>query len=75
MGTVFTIIMVYLIYFIFTISRYDKNGHYKNNKELTEKLNKAKGKGKDKIVKELKDLDYQKLPSEVKFFVNSYKID
>ena len=75
MGTVFTIIIVYLIYFIFTISKYDKSGHYKNNKELKEKLNKAKGKGKDKIVKELKELDYQKLPSEVKFFVNSYKID
>ena len=75
MGTVLTILVVYLLYFIFTISRYDKNGHYKNNKELAEKLEKAKKKDKEKIVKEMHELDYQKLPSEVKFFVTSYKID
>ena len=68
MGTILAIMIVYTVYFIFTINRYDKNGHYK-------KFEYDKKKSKKTLEKELKQMDYDKLPNEIKFFVNSYKID
>ncbi len=70
MGTLITIIFVYIIYYIFTINRYDKTGHYKNKKDK-----KSKKKLSPKDIKELKKLDHDKLPAEVKVFVDMYKID
>ena len=70
MGTILAIMIVYTVYFIFTISRYDKNGHYKDRKYKYDKK-----KSKKTIEKELKQKDFDKLPNEVKFFVRSYKVD
>ena len=70
MGTILAIMIVYTVYFIFTISRYDKNGHYKDRKYKYDKK-----KSKKTIEKELKQKDYDKLPNEMKFFIRSYKID
>jgi hypothetical protein len=76
MGTALAILFIYIIYFVFTISKYDKNGHYKyKNKNYEEELKKAKKKEKEELIKEMKKIDYDKLPSEVKFFVSSYKVD
>ena len=70
MGTLFAILLVYIIYFVFTVTRYDKNGHYKDKNYVYDKK-----KSKKEIANELKVKDYEKLPSEVKFFVRSYKVD
>ena len=78
MGTLIAILLVYFIYFLFTVSRYDKNGHYKDKKEkYEEKFRRAKNKKKEqkKLINELKVKDYEKLPNEVKYFVNKYKVD
>ena len=77
MGTALTILFVYIIYFVFTISRYDKNGHYKyKNKDYEKELKKAKKQSKrDELIKEMKEIDFNKLPNEVKFFVVKYKVD
>ena len=70
MGTLLAILLVYTVYFIFTVTRYDKNGHYKDKNYKYDK-----SKSKTKITNELKVKDYQKLPSEVKFFVRKYRVD
>lgn len=77
MGTLLAFFIVYLVYSIFTISRYDRNGHYKDRKyNYEEKLRKAKKKkDQNKIINEVRVKDFEKLPSEVKFFVYKYKID
>jgi hypothetical protein len=72
MGSLLAILLVYIIYYIFSVTRYDKSGHYKDK-------SRRKGKGLKKLSKEeikaLKKKDYDKLPNEVKFFVSKYKID
>ena len=72
MGSLLAILLVYIIYYIFSVTRYDKSGHYKDK-------SRGKGKGLKKLSKEeikaLKKKDYDKLPNEVKFFVSKYKID
>ena len=72
MGSLLAILLIYIIYYIFSVTRYDKSGHYKDK-------SRRKGKGLKKLSKEeikaLKKKDYDKLPNEVKFFVSKYKID
>ena len=77
MGTLLAFFLVYIVYFIFTISRYDKNGHYKDRKyNYEEKLRQSKKKkDQKKIVNEVRVKDLEKLPNEVKYFVYKYKID
>lgn len=69
MGTLLAIVFIYIIYYIFSVNRYDKNGHYKDKRF----------KGKKKLSKseqeELKKLDYDRLPGEVRVFVDLYKVD
>ena len=75
MGSLLAIIFVYIIYYIFSVTRYDKQGHYKDKKDKkNKKKNKNKKLSKEEI-KALKKKDYEKLPNEVKFFVSKYKID
>ena len=69
MGTLLAIIFIYIIYYIFSVNRYDKNGHFK------EKRYKGKKKLSKKEEQELKKLDYDRLPGEVRVFVDLYKID
>ena len=71
MGSFITIVLIYIIYYIFSVNRYDKNGHYKDKKY---KYNKNK-KLSPKEIKEQKKLDHDMLPSEVMLFVDRYKID
>ena len=69
MGTLLAIIFIYIIYYIFSVNRYDKNGHFKD------KRYKDKKKFSKKEEQELKKLDYDRLPGEVRVFVDLYKID
>ena len=70
MGTILAILIVYVVYFIFSVTRYDKNGHYKDRNYKYDK-----SKSKTKIANELKVKDYQKLPNEVKYFIKKYRVD
>ena len=74
MGSLLAIAFVYIIYFIFTVNRYDKNGHYKDKKNKKDNKKKNKKLSKDELEK-LKKLDLEKLPNEVKYFVYKYKVD
>lgn len=59
-----TVLIVYLIYYFVSVSRFDKSGHVKK------KNNKAKrNKNTDKVD------DYMALPAEVKYFVKKYNVD
>ena len=73
MGSVLVILIVYIMYFLFSVNRYDKNGHYKD-KDYKKNKNKKKKLTK-KEIEELKKKDYDKLPNEAKFFVSKYRID
>ncbi len=55
------IVIVYIVYYIVSIKKYDKNGHYKKSK-------------KDSI-NDVQLNDYLHLPSEVKVFILKYKVD
>jgi len=55
------IVIVFIIYYILSILKYDKNGHYKKTK-------------KDSI-NDIQLNDYLHLPNEVKVFVIKYKVD
>lgn len=74
MGTLIAFFIVYIIYFIFTVSKYDKTGHYKKIKYERDK-DKLSKKEKEKFINKVKIEDYNHLPNEVKFFVTKYKID
>ncbi len=65
-------LFVYLIYYIFSVNRYDKSGHYKDKSKKYRDKNK---KLSPKEIKEQKKLDHDKLPSEVLVFVDKYKVD
>ena len=62
-----TLVVVYFVYYIFTVMRYDKAGNLKNSvKTFKEgKIN----------ANELEEESYKYLPSEVKYFIRRYKID
>ncbi len=68
MGSLIIILIVYIIYFIFSVSKYEKDGHFKQKKNGKKKLTK-------KEIEELKKLDYDKLPAEAKYFVSKYRVD
>ncbi len=74
MGTLIAILLIYSIYYIFSVNKYDKHGHFreKNKKKDDNKKNKKLSKEE---IKRMKQLDYDKLPSEAKIFVNMNKID
>lgn len=57
-----TAVLIYLFYYLFTINKYDKTGHVR-----TKKKNMSKN--------DIYINDYNKLPNEVKIFVDKYKID
>lgn len=75
MGSLLAIIFVYIIYYLFSVNKYDKNGHYKDKDYKKNKKNKNKKKLTKQEVEELKKKDYDKLPNEVKYFVSKYRID
>ena len=52
---------IYVLYYFITINRYDKNGHAKTKQKVTKS--------------EQEVLDYIKLPTEAKLFINKYKLD
>ena len=54
-------IIIYILYYIFSINKYGKDGHYR-----TKKLKKKN---------DIAINDYKKLPNEVKIFIDKYKID
>ncbi len=74
MGTLLAIFLVYILYFLFTVSKYDKTGHYKKI-EFAKDIDKLNKKEKEKILNKVKEEDFKHLPNEVKFFVIKYKID
>lgn len=64
-GTIITILIVYLVYFFVSVARYDKNGYLKQ-----------KGKSfKKKYTNDDKIDAYKELPAEAKFFIRKYNID
>ena len=54
-------VIIYFVYFIISVNKYGKDGHYK-----TKKL---------KNKNEIEANDYKKLPNEVKIFIDKYNID
>ncbi len=64
---IISVFLVYFLYYIATISKYDRAGNLKKSiKEL---------KNDKKTINDLEIDSYNGLPSEVKYFVRRYKID
>lgn len=62
------ILIVYLVYYFVSVTRYDKNGHVKKKENNNSKKRKV-DKNRYKVE------DYMALPSEVKYFVKKYNVD
>ena len=61
MINILTGVIIYILYYLISVNKYDKDGHYKN-KKLKNK-------------KDIEENDYKKLPNEVKIFIDKYNID
>lgn len=58
--------VMYIVYFIVSVTKFDKNGHVKKSK---------KNKKKKRSTEEQKKDDFLSLPAEVKYFIRKYNVD
>ena len=58
--------VMYVVYFIVSVTKFDKNGHVKRSKKDKKKKRSAEEQRKD---------DFLSLPAEVKYFIRKYNVD
>lgn len=58
--------IMYILYFVVSVRKFDKNGHVKRS---------TKNKKQNKSMKEQRKEDFLALPSEVKYFIRKYNVD
>ena len=58
--------VMYIVYFIVSVTKFDKNGHVKKSK---------KDKKKSRSAEEQKKDDFLSLPAEVKYFIRKYNVN
>lgn len=58
--------VMYIVYFIVSVTKFDKNGHVKRSKKDEKKKRSAEEQRKD---------DFLSLPAEVKYFIRKYNVD
>lgn len=58
--------VMYVVYFIVSVTKFDKNGHVKRSKKDKKEKGSAEEQKKD---------DFLSLPAEVKYFIRKYNVD